>query len=92
MTFYPLEGAKTTEGYPVKVDPATGNFEITGADGKGIPPGKYRVAVSAGAFVGGPGGPSSKDPFEGKFGKDNSPIIREIDGKSEIIIDLDKPE
>ena len=58
---------------------------MIGSEGKGIPRGKYRVAIFRGAI-------GTEDEFKDQFSKDNSPIIREIDGKSEIVIDLDKPE
>ena len=30
-------------------------------------------------------------PAAGEFGMDNSPIIREVDGKEDIIVDIEKP-
>jgi hypothetical protein len=64
-------------------DPATGSFELAGLDGKGIPPGKYRVAV-----ILAPSG--SPDQLKGKYDQKNSKIEKEITGTEDVIIDLGK--
>lgn len=66
------------------VDAEQGTFDLTGPDGKGIPPGHYRVAVIL-APVGG------KDQLKGKYDTENSPIERDIKGNEDLVIDLDKP-
>jgi len=70
---------------PAKIiDAKDGTFELTGGDGKGIPPGRYRIAVIL-APVGG------TDVFKGKFDKTNSKIERDITGNEDLVIDVDKP-
>lgn len=64
-------------------DPATGSFELAGLDGKGIPPGKYRVAV-----ILAPSG--SPDQLKGKYDRKNTKIEKEVTGKDDVIIDLEK--
>jgi hypothetical protein len=65
------------------------SFEVRGPQGKGIPPGKYRVAVNL---------LSAKDPLvdeinEG-FSKQNTNVVREVRGEEGpvMLIDLSKPE
>ena len=62
-----------------------GNFEVFGNEGKGIPAGKYRIAVEVNR------GDSDKDRLGGAFSKTESKIVRTVDGKN-INIDLDRPE
>jgi hypothetical protein len=55
-----------------------------GPDGKGIPPGKYRLALEHLK--------KKQDLFRGAFDGDRSPIVREVTNNSqEILIDLDNP-
>ena len=62
-----------------------GAFDAPGRDGRGLPPGKYLIAVR------------QWDPFpdvdrlRGRFDETRSKIVREIDGR-EIAIDVSKPE
>jgi hypothetical protein len=73
------------EEIPAKiVDAAQGTFELIGPDAKGIPPGKYRIAVLL-APIGG------TDVFKGKYDRTNSKIEREIKGNEDLVIDIDKP-
>jgi hypothetical protein len=57
-----------------------GKFEITD-----VPPGKYKVAVQANDT-----GPVD-DKLKGAFSPENTKIVREIDGKTPLLIDLAKP-
>jgi hypothetical protein len=67
------------------IDASEGTFELTGPDGKGIPPGRYRVAVLL-APIG------SADAFKGKYDRDNSKIEVELKDGEDLVIDLDKPK
>jgi hypothetical protein len=64
---------------------ADGAFDAPGRDGRGLPPGKYLIAVR------------QWDPFPttdklgGRFDEKRSKIVRELDGR-EIVIDVSKPE
>ncbi len=87
VEFYRIgdDGQQATESEGCVVD-ENGNFSLRGATGNGIPPGKYRIAVR------------QWDPFpdvdrlEGRFDAENSPIIREVTGQEDIVIDVSKPE
>ena len=60
-----------------------GYFDI-GA--RGLAPGKYRIAVRQWDPY------PDVDKLGGKFDAKNSPIVREITGEEDILIDLSKPE
>ncbi len=63
------------EGMVVDED---GHFELMDR----IPPGKYRIAVYH---------YDPDDKLGGRFDKDRSPIVREVTGKEDLVIDLAKP-
>ena len=70
--------------YAAKVDQSTGHFVASGGEGKGMPPGKYRVMVELKK--------NRKDLLKGQFDADNSPYIFEVDDDSEpMIVDIAKP-
>jgi hypothetical protein len=85
------------------LDQATGTFSVPGKERRGIPPGKYRIAVTQKmrreAFDATK--PHSKrglkradretDMLANQFGIDTSPIVREVKGAQDIAIDLDRP-
>lgn len=71
--------------YPAEVK-SDGSFETVGMNGKGIPPGKYRISISSPY-----GGGSISIPPE--LGSATSPIVREIVMGQETLepIDIAKP-
>ena len=86
--------------YPANIT-NDGSFNVPGIEGDGIPPGKYRVSIAMRA--GRDRSPSKdakdrkkkaensdKDYFNGAFGPENSPIIREIKSSTHLDIDIDK--
>ncbi len=91
------------EPFDADYDDATAEFRVPGREGRGIPPGKYRVAVTqkmlreafeAAKPKAKPGQPPitrETDFLEDKFGPKTSPIIQEVRVSSEVVIDLDKP-
>ncbi len=91
----------STEPYMALYDPTDGSFKVPGRDGSGIPPGKYRVAITSkmdreALNTASPKGKRrsmdrDKDCLDNKFGVTTSPIIREIRGSADLTIDLDKP-
>lgn len=86
ITFVPLlaPGKLVHDFYYADVDQTAGTFRPAGKDGKGMPPGKYRVAVELMK--------QRKDQFKGKFDTVNSPFMYEVTATTtEIIIDLDQP-
>src|SRR5262249_16218468 len=85
VTFFPVtpDGKPPLNTYIATYNRADGSFRASGPDGKGIPPGKYRIAVEHER--------KKKDLFKGAFDGDRSPFVFEIDsGTKEIVIDLDK--
>jgi hypothetical protein len=60
-----------------------GSFSVPGAAGKGIPPGKYRVEIIWQDTF-----PMGEDKLDGKFGKENSPVVVDIAGGEDIDIDV----
>ncbi len=84
VIFYPDVAAPNTT-YPAEVK-SDGSFQTLGMDGKGIPPGKYRVGITSPY-----GGGSVTIPPE--IGLPTSPIVREIVQGKEAIepIDIMKP-
>jgi hypothetical protein len=86
VTFVPIlpDGKFPSSYYFAAVNQDTGTFVPSGAQGKGMPPGKYRVAVELMR--------RKKDKLGGKFGLENSPFVFDVDSStSEIVIDLDHP-
>jgi hypothetical protein len=80
----PADGKPPTDFYYAEVDQTTGTFRPAGKNGKGMPPGKYRVAVELMK--------KKKDQFGGKFDAEKSPFVFDVDAKTpEIVIDLDHP-
>jgi hypothetical protein len=91
------------DAFMADLDQARGTFSVPGNDRRGIPPGKYRIAVTqkltretfdASAPKpkrGAKAADRETDTLKNQFGIDNSPIVREVTGSGEIIIDLDRP-
>lgn len=73
-------GPPSTERFGTTVD-AQGNFSRPG----GIPPGQYKVAVRQWDPL------PNNDKLNGAFAEDKTPLVRTIDGKADIVIDLDQP-
>jgi hypothetical protein len=94
---------KSSEPFDADYNDDEGTFVVPGREGRGIPPGKYRVAVTqrmlreafdAAKPKAKPGQkPITRETdFLGdRFGISSSPILREIKGKTELVIDLDDP-
>ncbi len=85
VTFVPIapDGKPPADYYYAETDQATATFRPAGKDGRGLPPGKYRVAVEI--MV------KKKDALNGRFDPEKSPYVFDVSAKSgEIVIDLDK--
>jgi hypothetical protein len=86
VTFVPIlpDGKPPADHYFAEFDPTHGTFRSAGKDKKGMPPGKYRVAVEYKQ--------KKQDVFGGRFDEDQSPYVFNVDsGTPEIVIDLDHP-
>ena len=84
--FYPLgsDGKLGTTVYPALFSAADSTFRVTGNDRRGMPPGRYRVAVELKL--------NKKDLFRGAYDMNNSPFVFDVDSRTgEILIDLDRP-
>ena len=86
ITFVPIlpNGEPPKDHYYANVNDVKGTFVAAGKTGKGMPAGKYRVALELMR--------KKKDRYKGKYDQVNSPYIFEIDARTkEIVIDVDKP-
>ena len=107
ITFVSLEvqdaSGKLVKGgdqYAAELDPSGETFSVPGPDRQGIPPGKYRVAVTQKmkreAFDAAKKKTKKKkftretDMLEGRFGTANSPFVVQVNQSDEVTIDLDK--
>jgi hypothetical protein len=87
VTLVPIrdDAGQVTDWYAANYNAHDGTFTASGPDGKGVPPGKYRVCVEQLR--------NRNDVLRGALFGDKSPYIREIKKSSdEITIDLDKRE
>ena len=85
VTFFPVtaDGGPPKNTYAASYDGKSGTFRATGADGQGIPPGKYRIAVEHEK--------NRRDLFKGAYDGDHSPFEFDIDRRTKpLVIDLDK--
>jgi hypothetical protein len=94
--------APTQDSYSADVDQEKGSFTVPGPLGEGIPPGKYRVAVTqTWTREGLKNAPVEKgkrppgretDLLRGRLNSENSRIDRTVDASSsDLTIDLDQP-
>jgi hypothetical protein len=86
VTFVPIlpGNQRARDYYVAHFDDKKGTFQVVGKDLKGMPPGKYRVAVELEQ--------GRRDLLKGKFDTERSPFVFEVDaGTGEIVIDLDNP-
>jgi hypothetical protein len=86
VTLMPIseDGSRARDWYVASYYLEDGTFRVRGNDGKGMPPGKYRVLVEQIR--------NRNDVLKGAFFAEKSPFVREIrNGSDEITIDLGKP-
>jgi hypothetical protein len=68
--------------FPVEFHADNGTFEVVGTDGKGVPPGKYRVHLEHMK--------NKEDLFGGKLMGTKSPLICEVASGKELVVNLDE--
>jgi hypothetical protein len=82
LIFIPEGGGQDEPG----VVNSDGSFAVSGAKGNGIKPGKYKVAITLGAF-------GTKDELGGIFSREKTKCVREVSATAkEFTIDVSKPE
>lgn len=103
VTFHAME-AKDETGKTVAGDPyaaaltSDGKYEVLGREGRGIPPGKYRIALAQTPKSTATAPRKSKkfapdrdhDFLEDRYSPTRSPIILTVDRADHLVIDLDK--
>jgi hypothetical protein len=84
IVFVPVEvSGDTFNSYVAEYD-KDGTFKVVGKDGKGLPPGKYRVNLEHLK--------KKKDMFRGAYAGKRSPLVYEVGRFSDdIVIDLNQP-
>jgi hypothetical protein len=85
VTFFPVtpDGKPPANTYAATYNGADGTFRAVGPDGKGIPPGKYRIAIEHER--------KKRDLFKGAYDGDRSPFVFDVHSSAEeILITLDK--
>jgi hypothetical protein len=86
VTFVPIlpGGKPPADHFHAEFNRDDATFRSAGKDKKGMPPGKYRVAVEYKR--------QKQDVLRGAFDEDRSPFVFDVDsGTPEIVIDLDRP-
>ena len=79
------EGEVVKDYYMAEFHPADGTFQVVGKDGRGMPPGKYRITIE---YL-----KKRNDVFNGAFDEDHSPFVREINASTpELTLDLSNPQ
>jgi hypothetical protein len=82
--FVPLDAQAGThfESFAADYDPENGTFEVKGKDGRGLPPGKYRVDLQLMK--------NKEDLLNGGLLGKKSPFTCEVTGsRDDVVIDLD---
>ena len=81
----PEAGERATDFYMATVNLQDATFQAAGKDGRGVPPGKYRIAIEHLR--------NRKDLLKGAFDSERSPFVRDVNGQTgELVLDLDKPQ
>jgi len=85
VMFVPIPDGKerVTDFHMANFNPEDGTFQASGKDLKGVPPGKYRIAIEQLH--------RRADIFKGAFDAERSPFVHEVNSSTgEIVIDLAK--
>ena len=83
VLFHGLDQGEKSRGPHGAIVKPDGTFSVPGAGGRGIPPGKYRVEITwQDPF------PMGTDKLEGKFGKQNSPVVVDVPSRDDIDINV----
>lgn len=80
--------AETKEPVTAEVNADAGTFAVKGHDGKGIKPGRYRIAIVARMGM----SPDTPDYFKGRFTPEKTKVLRDIKPGDDLTIDVSKDE
>jgi hypothetical protein len=82
--FVPLKASELTyESYAAIPDKGGSTFQVVGKDGKGLPPGKYRVNLQLMK--------NKEDLFNNRLMGVDCPLVCEVPGPSgDVVVDLDQ--
>jgi hypothetical protein len=85
IDFAPVDSLDSShsDSYAAQYDPTDGTFKVVGKDGKGLPPGKYRVGIQLMK--------KKEDLLGGQLTTSKSPLLFDVAG-DDIVIDLDKAD
>ena len=86
VTFVPIvaDGRRVEDYYVAQVKREDSTFQVAGKDLRGMPPGKYRVAIELDRH--------RSDLLKGRFDADRSPFVFDVGVNTpEIVLDLDRP-
>jgi len=78
----------TKEQFPASTNADAGTFEVLGYEGKGIKPGRYKIAVVGRIGI----SPDTPDYFKGLFTPEKTQILRDVKAGEEVVIDISKPQ
>lgn len=80
--------SESKEQFTANTNPEAGTFTVSGVDGKGIKPGRYKIAINARVGF----SPSDPDLFDNKFSAEKTQILRDVKAGEDVVIDIDKPQ
>ena len=81
----PPGGEVVKDYFMAQYNPKDGSFQVVGKDGKGMPPGKYRIAVEHLR--------QKNDLLNGVYNSEDSPFVREVTPSTgELVLDFSKPQ
>jgi hypothetical protein len=86
IVFIPVGGAADLKagGFMGEFDRKDGTFQVNGTDGRGMSPGRYRIALQVLR--------KRKDLLEGAFNAERSPFLRDVTpAGGDIVLDLSNP-
>jgi hypothetical protein len=83
-----VEQGKAATNFPANFNRDDATFDVPGPQGKGIPPGRYRVSVFQQAIS----IPEWMADMNEQFSPSNTRIVRDIEKDTDIVVDLSKPE
>ncbi len=100
LTLLPADAARAGHVYAANLNREDGTFTVPGPEGYGVPKGRYRIEVVENPRAGSLTGKEKvgrkrigddHDFLAGRFAGPATPFAIDVDGQSEVTIDLDTP-